>query len=665
MAGGSPPGLSGSLRLMQHFSYEPVGLSAFFGGMSIDRKLSTKSPQFYYARHIDFRKNPGQFTVLPQGAAETSGNVTDLLLDMDQIGTGVRYSVGNTGNVYRTATNGTFSLYGNLGENSGAGLKYRSDVDHTYISGQSSIIRIKRTANAPQFQPAWFQHGISTSSTCSKSGGTNTYTPKAVITETATDMRTFTSDIEPLYQIGIHIVTKGTGDYTLTLHNDANDVLGTVTITNANLKSGGVTYFIFSAPIRIQRGDNGGGSALTYHFHLTSTVADGVIATTTAGSLADCDMELWANPLVITNNGLHPITNFLNYTLIGNGNYVAQYEPLQDSPEMNIDYLPHRLTLPPGFEVCGIAQKNLLCVIGAEKRSTTGEFQEGVLIFWDGVSQTYNDWWPVEEGSPETLYSHNNTVFYIAGGALYEIDGTDQPIKRRVFRNTDSEFSSIADTTHVYPNMMAVRRGILVMGYPSYTTNTALEHAVFSWGQNTSDYPISFGLNYSPSTGTAYNNGSNNLKIGMVKSFGDTLYVSWRDDSAAKTYGVDVTDNTALPAVTATIESILHDGGRPAYFKKAAYILAVTEALPADCSYVLKYKINREANWHYSTDLDATNFASGGSTYFVFPIPDSSTRYLQIEHGMDLTNGTTTPVVLFLGVFVDLLLLERPIGAGT
>lgn len=659
--GGTLPGLSGSLRTMAHFQYEAVGLDAFYGGMSVDRKIGTKAPQFYFGRHIDFRKNPSQFTILPQGQPEASGVVSDLVLDMCQLNTGQRFAIGDSGKLY-SITSGLWENVGSIKENSGGGIIYRADVDHIYIPGQTAISRLKQAQQSPNYQAGWFQNGRSSSATCYKTDGSKTYAPLTTLKENTTELRKFTADIEPLYQIGINIISKGTGDWTLTLHNDANDVLGAVTVTNANIKNNTVLYFVFSSPIRIQRGDNGAGSALTYHFHVTSTVNDGKLATGTPNSLQDCNMELWANALVSTQNGLHPTINFLQYTLIGNGNYVAQYEPLQDSPQMNIDYLPHRLTFPPGYEVCGFAQKNLLCVIGAEKRSSSGEFQEGALFFWDGVSDTYNDWWPVPEGSPESLFSSENQVFFMAGGALYTIQGVDQPVKIRTFRNTDSEFSSVTDSTHCYPNMMAIRRGILLMGYPSYTTNQSLEHAIFSFGQTAKDYPVSFGESYTISTGTLTNNGSNNLKLGMIKSFGDTLYTSWRDDSAAPhKYGVDIVDNTSAPASNATIESLLFDGGRPQYYKKAGWLLAVTDPLPSDCSYVLKYKLDREANWHYSTGIDATLKGGSGSTHLVFPI---NKRYLTVEFGMDLTVGTTTPVIRGLFLFTDLQILEKPIGGG-
>lgn len=633
-------------------SYEPLGLGHFFGGMSSDKQLGSDA-QFYYSRHFDFRKNPSSLSLLPRTANTDGGVVVDLVQAMDQINSGERYALGDAGWVYKISTAGSWSAVVNIGQNGGAGLVYRSDVDHVYMTGQSKVSRIARVSSSASIQQNWFESGVSTASTCYKTGGTNTYTLPTSIDETSpVNRRSFTSDIEPVTKIGVKVVAKGTGDWTLTLHDDANTVLGSATVTTANLTNDAINYFTFSSPIRIQRGNNGSGSALTYHYHLTSTVADGTVASTTANSLADCDMELWADALVTTNNGLHPIINFTNFTLIGNGRYVASYEPLQDNPT-TADFSRHRLTLPPGFEVCGFAQKNLMCVVGAEKRSTSGEFQEGMLFFWDGVAETFNDFWPVPEGSPESLHSHKNIVRFIAGGALYEMRGGDEPIKVRTFRDTDSEFSGSTDTTHVYPNMMTVRRGILLVGYPSTTTNLNLEHGVYSRGSITNEYPTSFGFSYTTSNGNILNDGSNNLKIGMVKSYGDTLYISWRDDSAApQRYSVDIVNNSSTPAATATIELLEFDDKRPAFYKKADAMVVTFDELPDDVTVRAKYKIDN-GSWEQSEAV------SSGS-YLVFPI---DRRFFSLQIGCDVTcEGGTSPVITGIFAFVDLLKKERRVG---
>lgn len=631
----------------------PIGPTNFFGGMSVDSKLGTEG-QFYYGQHLDFRKNPSNFSILPGTRRADNGVVTDLVQAIDQVTSGSRYALGDAGNVYKV-TNGVWSKVTNLGESGGAGLVYRSDLDMVYFSGQSKVGRIQRVSTLNSIQPNFFKNGISTSPTCFKSGGTNTYTVPLVISETSVNMRSFTSDIEPLYQIGVRVVAKGTGDWTLTLHDDANTNLGAVTVTNANLANGQNNYFIFSTPVRIQRGDLGAGSALTYHFHLTSTVADGTVATTTANSLADCDMELWANALVQTQNSLHPITNFVQYTLIGNGRYVAAYEPLQDQPTTD-DFNRHQLTFPPGFEVCGFAQKNLMIVIGCEKRSANGDFQEGALFFWDGTATTYNDWWPVPEGAPESLFSDENTVHFVANGALYEVLSSDQPVKVRTIRNTDSEYTGVADITHVYPHMMTVRRGILLVGYPSVTTNQTLEHGVYSYGAISREYPISWGFSYTTSNGNILNNGSNNLRLGMIQSYGDTLYISWRDDSASPhKYGVDIVDNSSAPASTFTITNLTFDNDQPQRYKNAGYVICTFDAWPAGATLTLKYLIDADANYSSSTQTPAT-----GSLWTIFPI---DRRFINLTYGADGTCGAVTPNISSLQAYIDPLPNERPVGS--
>lgn len=628
---------------MSRSPYQPVGLSYFFGGQSSDRQLGTDG-QFYDSEHVDFRKNPSSVSLLPMGAQVGANVVTDLLQDMVHTNTGIRYSLGSTGKIYRTSGS-AWANPANLSTNGGGSILYRSDFDYVYATGTYFLSRIKNASTAsPTYDTAFFTYGYSTCTTCTASSGAQTYTTPVAISETATNMRTFTTDIEPLFQIGVKVTAKGTGNWTLTLHDDVNNVLATSTIANASLTNGAVNYFSFSTPIRVQRGNNGAGSAITYHFHVTSTVADGTLQTTTAASLADCNMKLSAYALVTTTNGLHPMMQLSDKTLIGNGRYIAVYAPLQDAPT-TADFDRHRVTLPPGFEVCGFAQRNLYAVIAAEKRSSSGEFQEGALFFWDGTSETYNDYWLVPEGSPEAIFSHKNIVYYIAGGALYRMRGTDEPRKIRTFRNTDSEYSDTEDITHVYPNMMAVRRGILLIGYPSYTTNISLKHSVYSLGSITTEYPESWGDSYSISTGTQYNTGGS-LKIGMVKSYGDTLYISWQDGT---NYGVDIIDNTSPPSRTGNLGTLVYDDGRPYAYKRASVIIATFEALPADTTVKIKYKLDNAASWSYG------EVATVGTTELITPVVDvGGARLKTIEFGLDITcDGSISPEITSLFAFVD------------
>lgn len=626
-----------------------VGLPSFVAGESQDVKFGAKY-QYDYGRHIDVRKKPSGFSVLPGTAKTSAGVVTDLVQDMTQIPSGIRYAVGDSGNVYKVTTAGVWSKEGNLGENGGAGILYRADNDCVYITGQTKVARIKNASTVPVLDVNWFKGGYSTAITCTLSGGTNTYSVPLVISETPTNMRPFISDIEPLTQIGVKIVAKGTGDWTMTIHDDANNLLGTTTITNANLVSGQVNYFTFS-PIRlfvsVNNFTSSSSGGRTYHFHLTSTVADGTVADTTAGSLADADMQLYANALIQPNNGLHPIYSFAQLTLIGNEKYVVAYEPLQDSPTTS-DFQRHRLTFPPGYETNGFAQLELYAAITAEKRSSsaTQDFQEGKLFLWDATATTYNRFFDIPEGSPESIYSHKNILYLIAGGAVYESSG-GQPVKIRTIRNTDSEYSSVADSTHANPHMMTVRRGILLIAYPTSTTNLSLEHVVYGYGAINKQYPVSWTTSYTMSSGSVLNNGSNNLRIGTVQNFGDTLYMSWRDDSSTNgTYGVDIVNNSSLPAGDFQVQLLYFDNDQPYKEKLSKKALTIFDNLPAGVSLRMWYITNNDGVKHYSTD-DGTPYVTSGNVVQI-NIPK---QFIGLQVGLEGTiTGPTTP--FFRGVYI-------------
>lgn len=627
-----------------------VGLATFVGGEAQDSKFGTKY-QYDYGRHIDVRKKPSRFSVLPGMTQTSAAVVTDLVQDMTQVPNGNRYAIGDSGNIYLVTAAGVWSKIGNLGEKGGGGILYRADSDCVYMTGQTKVARIKTVTTVPILDVNWFAFGASTAITCTLGGGTNGYALLNTIQETLPNLRSFISDIEPLYRIGVRIASKGSGDWTMTIHDDANNLLGTSTITNANLIQGQLNYFVFSPPIRLSVSVNNftstSSGGRTYHFHLTTTSTvpgDSVVYTTTGSSLIDADMQLYANALVQPNNGLHPIYQFANLTLIGNEKYIASYAPLQDNPT-TADFLRHQLQFPPGYETNGIAQLELYAAITVEQRSTnaTQTFQTGKLFLWDGTSTTYNRYFDIPEGSPEAIFSHKNVLHMIAGGSYYQSSG-GQPVKMRTIRNTDSEYSNIADSTHAYPHMMTVRRGILLMGYPSFTTNQSLEHVVYGYGAINSQFPPSWTTSYSISTGTILNNGTNNLKLGMVKNYGDTLYLSWRDDSSGTpTYGVDIVNNSSLPAPDFQVQSLHFDNNKPYKEKLAKKALTIFEPLPTDGSVSMRmwYKINNESTKHYSTD-DGTPYVTSGSVVQI-NIPK---EFIDIQVGLEGTitsTGTVSP----------------------
>ena len=609
----------------------------FDGGMAPDVQLGPAN-SFAYSRHIDFRKKPSQMTVLPKTVEEGNGVIVDLIQNTVMDLTGKIYALGDQGYVYRRTTAGAWGTVAKL-DDGNFGLSYRTDVDKIFLASSTTVSEFSPVSGSSVIDVDKYGESASTDSGATLSGGTEVYTLPTAVNEAGNNKQEFTSDIEPLSKIRVQVSDGGTGNWTLTLHDGLNNTLATSTVANASITDDRYLDFEFSSQVRIYVKP----SARTYHFHLTSTVADGSVKCSTASDLNTCDFTIYADRLIDTKNGMHPMWTFLQYELIGNGNYLSVWEPLSDEPS-NAEWLRHKLTFPAGLEVCGGDVWQEYAAIACEKRTDSGDPQEGYIFFWDGLSSTYNFFIRVPEGAPYTLHSYKDVLYYEAGGAWYAYAG-GAPVKLRTMPNTDSEYSDTTDTTITYPYMATVRRGVHLLGYPSYTTNQSLEHGAYSYGASNKDFMESFGFNHTISTGTRLNT-SGNLRLGHLKSYGDTTFLSWRDGS---NYGLDKIDNSSDPYGEATWESLFTDNGIPFKEKTGNYIVATFDPLPSGVSLVLKYRTERDGAW-----TESSAFTSSNTPKNIAKMPISPKRYLEIQSGYDLTiTGTETPIITSVGLVYD------------
>lgn len=635
----------------------------FEGGQSTDLKVGIKNSQAY-TQSLDFRKSPSQFSVLPAPAREDNNIVKDLIVNEVMDNTGAIWAFGNQGYFYKRTTGGTWSVVDKLATGY-FGEDYRKDTDSIYLCSSKAVSVYNPLTTTPsmtpnKYGPSYSQFVPDSSLPFNASpfqeGSTFFYTPPTAISEATTNLRYFQSDIEPLVKITVFVVTKGTGDWTLTLHDGLNNVLGSSTITNANLVNNTATDFFFTTAtngqVRIYIAPN----ARTYHTHLTSTVADGTVTTSIANDFSESDLQVWADRLIQTNNGMHPLVRFQQYECFGNGNYLSIWEPLNStdtttmtSPEISAEWVQHKLFFPEEYEVCGLATTNEFLVIAAEKNTTGNPTpQEGILFFWDGVSPTYNYFVVIEEGSPYGIHTYKNIAYYYAGGAWYGIDSpTTIPVKLRTMPGTDTEFSSNSVPIIVYPYAATVRRGIQLMGWPSTSTNTSINFGVYSYGAVDKNYDESFGYSYIISTGTKNYSASNNLQIGTVQAFGDLLHISWRDDLNGM-YGIDAVTNSSVPTAYSVWQSLIFDAGYVGKLKTALYMDCSFNDLPSGATITLGYQIDRSGTWVTSQAYSVTNLWEGRHNYARFAINSSSAtggrfREIQLQIEINCSNAVTQP----------------------
>lgn len=654
-----------------------VVFSQFSGGLSDDARIGIKNSSAYL-QAVDVRSSPSQISVLPGTTREDNGVIKDLILNEAMTTDGTIYAYGNAGYVYRRSTAGSWSIVDKLSSGA-AGIDFRADTDAIYLMSNKTASRIGTVVNGvnPTLNSDYFADSISQYDNsvqenlnvrADQEGSTSTtaiLVATSPLNESDNNRRYFQTDTEPCGRISVYVVAKGTGDWTLTLQDGINNVLTTATITNVNLKNNSWADFYFTnAPngqVRLYPAPN----ARTYHFHLTSTVADGTVSSDATNDLHTCDVRIWADRLIMTRNGLHPMDRFLEYELIQNGNYVSAWEPITDPPT-NDEWLRHRLTVPSEYEGCGIDHTNEYS-IAAWGKTTTGANsipQEGLLTFWDGLSDTYNYDVPIAEGTPQGLHVYMNVAYYYCAGYWWAITSpTTQPVKLKQLPGSATEFSGSAAPITMYPYAATVRRGIQLLGWPGTTTNTAINFGVYGWGAANKNYPAVLTYNYLISTGSQNYSSGNNLQIGMVKAYDDLLHISWRDDqgSGVAKYGLDVVTNASAPAAYAKYRTLIVGNGYEAKEKTAAYIEAYFPNLPAGATITLGYSIDGGTFVVDSNNYSTTNLWQGKPSYARFDITADSIgaaagRFHELQGQVEIrcsTAVTLPPSVQMIALVYD------------
>jgi hypothetical protein len=696
---------------------DKIHLNSFIGGQAIDFEYGIAN-SFYASQALDFRQKASQMSVLP-GMQLLSNGLSDLVTAMVQDPSGVRYAVGNQGYVYRINTSGVISPLGQLSSNGAAGIVYNQQSDNVYIPGQQDVSiygQVTRGTTGPAWKYGNFGVSASTAvgtvdiydtstaaydiprnnaqAAAASAGGaltpsnytsyvtntlTNNYTvTKTTISETPQDFCPFVPDIEPFYSVAVYVTAKGTGNLTLTMHDSLNNNLGSATISNGSLVVGW-NNFVFSSP-GIRAIPNGFATATSagYHFHMTSSVAADTttIATINNNDLTGANMLLFAYRLVKTNNGWHPTTIFGQFLCIGNGPYLSTYTFNNDMNPNNATsgthgsgWDRHALSFDFGYECCGLSVNNQYLVIAAEKRSTStnNSYQDGYLYFWDGTNTNFNFKIEIPMGSPYALQTINNITYFICAGSLFAWGGGQQVIKVRYLAYQNTDYLGTVDHTIVNPNMMDVRFNLLMIGFPSSTTNVNLNYGIYSWGAVELTYPNSFGYSYAStlaSSGVGQNySTANNLQLGMIKNFVDTLYMSWQytDANSVTHYGMDLLNNTSTPAPTFSWQSLIWDGGARYKTKKALRLRINFLPLPSGCTINANYTLNRGTLVSADPTGGAPYTASTGDT--ALTVEFNNARFNEIQFGFTGTcsPSATTPVTI-TGVTLEVDPLEDEVG---
>jgi hypothetical protein len=666
--------------------FPKINLNTFLGGESVDLKNGI-SGSFSTSLAMDFREKASQMTVLP-GLYNVANNLKDLPTVMEQDINGIRYMVGDQGWVYRINDTNVVSQIGQLDSGGGAGLVYNSQSDLMYMSSQQTISLYGQTSGVTPASLKVAQFGPSASvspgviyifdtttqtydgltdpntglgtqrnnlNTLAGNGVvntsqvtntlTNTYFLPNTIQESSTNLCGFIPDISPLASVSVWLKATGTGDVTLTMHDSLNNNLGAVTIVNADLVDGW-NSFVFTLPgITVIPNNIVSTNGAGYHFHLTSSVASDTTtcATIASNDLNGCNFVLFAHRMFATNNGWHPMASFNSLLCIGNGMYLSTYNGGNDKNPNNSQYFRHQLTLDNGYEISSLAPSGQYLVItaGRTSNSASRQYQGGYIYLWDGINTTYNMKVPVPMGTPYAAECVNNVVYFICNGSQFAYaPGSTTINKVRYIGYQNTNYLGGPDTTIVNPNMMTTRYNLLLMAYPSSTTQTNLNMGIYSWGSVELIYPNSFGFSYLGSQQIQNYSKTNNYQIGMIENYVDTLYMSsqYTDSDAVTHYMLDVLDNTSSVAPTFNLACLIWDGGVRYKMKKGLRVKVSFLPLPAGITITPWFNIDRNGEITADPSSGESYTVGEGATDVVINIPGARSHELQWGF-----NGTAAP----------------------
>lgn len=582
---------------------------------------ASESTAYFYKNGESLGTRTGSFTAIDDNASEfalgcytNSGSSRtgfyDGLMDDARVWNTLRSAsqiLNNSTKVLLGTENGLVAYY-----------EFEDDVTDSQTSGNNDLT----ANNSPTYSTDAPFSGVTTrgDEDVSIDGSGQTYTLTTAVNEGATHRQTFTPTKEPIKSLALNINTVGTGNWTIVVHDSLNNEVASVTVANADLLTG-VYEFIFSSSFRPVLNAE-------YHVHAYSSVADGVIVTGTTSDMEAAYLRTYFQILV--DDQYHPMTQFINFLVIGNERYLAKLEA-------GSLYNPHRLILPSGYRVRALAPWGEYIAIGLWRGDAITDSEQGKILFWDGTSDTYVEPLDVPQGAINALFGNQRRLLISAGyrGQVLEYTGGNEA--RQLFTMPEREKG---DKIELAPSSITMWENIHYIGATLDTDSTTVHQGVYSWGRKDDLYDDSLGFDYPLSIGDQT---SSLVKIGCLIPRGKKLYIGYQNGNFN---GIDIIDNSAAPYTSGTLEMLITDLGRISNTKLPLIFKASFVPLNSGESVSIKYKPDRASSW---TTL--TTQSTAGANEARVTIHE---RLREVQFAVDLaTTVSTAPTIIDLSLYSD------------
>lgn len=565
--------------------------------------------------HLDIWRDPSFVSLFPKTTKISSTTMDALptwMVDGSPFDTN-RYVFSDSGAFFSLNSSDALTKLHTNGDSQGNGLGMIDN--YVYQANATTLDRYGPLNGTPAQAADYIEDG--THDIDQQVTGTgNAYTLQTSINEGATHRQTMALTKDPLRKIRVNIVSKGAGDVTLTVHDSQNRLIGSVTVTNANLADATDEDFLFTTPLRINPNE-------TYHFHLT--VSTGTTTVNTGTSSDHEAVGFTAYYAVLIDADWHPMIEHNGKLLIGNERYIATQEGSIPST-----YEPNRVPLGAGYSIRAFAKDDEFVVAVAVQGATNDTPEKCMLYWWEGTLDRPSFSRPFPASLVQMIHTdHKGRLVLVAGnkGTLYIGSGAAQFTKIQ-----DAPLLAHQKKITCYPGAITEWQDKTLIGY-SNTDDASFYQGVYGFGHGSGRLPEVLAHCFSISTGDKQDV---DIRIGLVKAFGEDLYIGWRAADGT-TFGLDKVELDDAPAATGAYRSIYIDNGNPYKEKLASTLIIVHEALGTGQQVQCAYTINRG-----SEVLGGYNSTTGSvATELII-----NSRYNEAVIGFDLIATTTYPKIL-------------------
>ena len=595
----------------------------FSGGISAGSRSGYKGA-YQDGIGVDIRTDPDSVQSLRKLVKESGTTVTGLVKWMVEYGSD-KWMYDDSGKIYKRTSAAAYTNPKSVSSSTGQGIGFFKtlNVDYGWYASSLTIGRIDTLSGTPGFTDAYFETNNLDVDQSQDLGIANTYTVPTSITESATTQRNFTPTKTSINSLSVWVVAKGTGNLTLTIHDSNNAVIATQTIANASLTNGAYNKFTLSTVARVINAE--------YHFHLTVNTGTTTVGTSTSADLSTVRYRE-AFAVLFADADYHPMKEFVNYNCIGNGEFLATIDDLEQ-------YDPERLQFGSGERVRALEVIGGSLFIGVWKGTAIGDYETSKIYTWDGISASWNDVIEVS-GQINALKNAGNNMLYVLHGTQGELSlytGGITPLR-------PLKYLGKGKGAEIYPGAVTVHNKIFYYGI-SAGTSTTVDRVVYGFGTKNKDYPVAWTKDFIISTGKK----ASTVQIGCLLGTNEsTFLVAWKDGSS---YGVDNISSTA-DTQDSYIKGLIFDRPEIHQQKQSTSVSIRYDPLGPDQSIEVWYKrdgLNEEGSADNPVDSEGFAFlglADGDSdstsfyTSFAF-----NKKWFQLEIKVRLkTEGNESPV---------------------